>query len=241
MTRELNVLSRQWDFALRLFFTSRRDPVRGNVGEGHGTTSLLINVALLVTLVGCKGVPGERGEQGSPGDVGTQGTMGTQGARGEVGPAGPRGPAAPHVAWVDASGNDVPGIVGTDPVYFDNSGTLWTIDVHTLQVTPYGNGTNLRIAYTTSDCTGELYVSNLLRQLPPPRVPFRLSRDNSVRTVRDGAAATIVRLCAFSDAPGVCSSLGECVDAPALFETMTMIVQIPALAATPPVHPELRE
>jgi hypothetical protein len=207
-----------------------------------------ISASVLVCwLVGCNGGDGQQGATGAPGQPGAMGTMGQQGVQGPPGPQGP--PGASAIAWADATGVVIPGVVlvpaqvGPEVMYFDEHGFMWKVDSETISVMPYSTS---RAYYQSQNCTGPAYyeVSSGNPGAVRPRMTFQVEGTGEVRVRNDDSIVSGAPLCSFvyvggcaqpsSNGAPTCEAIGVTP------ESQTTVVTAPTIQATPPLHPLLQ-
>lgn len=181
-------------------------------------------------LIGCaekgaSGEPGARGADGAPGAKGDTGERGEPGARGADGTAIA---GARIVLWVDATG----AVIGPEPVFIDDAGVQWPLDLETGTVKPVPLSEDVYFAST--DCSGQAYrysaglprvasslpladggVALVVRDDTTPSVAITLSMTNGARRGRDGFCAAgfsvlqqaqVVPVGAFREVPALTTS-----------------------------------
>lgn len=137
--------------------------------------------------------------------------------------------------WVDATGTQVEGVFGADPVapglnYFDPDGHIWKIDPETLEVDVSAIG---RKVHASANCSGSVFY-----EIGLPRVATQVINQVTVefRVRLDATTAQNISPRSFLNS-------GNCVSDPgtsrALAETDTVVVSKPVVAGTGPLHAEL--
>lgn len=161
---------------------------------------------LVLLVLGCaqKGEPGAKGEAGAPGADGAPGAKGDPGERGAPGARGADGTAIPGariVLWVDATG----AVIGPEPVFIDDAGVQWPLDLETGTVKP--QALSELVYFASTDCSGQAYragglprvgsslplgdggVSLVVRDDTTPAVAITLSVSNGAQRGPDGFCA----------------------------------------------------
>ncbi|HBK33788.1 TPA: hypothetical protein DEP34_03205 [Candidatus Uhrbacteria bacterium] len=136
---------------------------------------------LLLACVGCQPEPcvceqglegpeGPSGPQGDPGPQGIQGPQGDQGSQGVEGPQGNLGVPGFSLAIVDGDGAYIGNIVDVTSAAYSSPGgsnfLVFNTDIelffYVSRLPPKVVDQNENINFTTTDCTGQAYIENIL-------------------------------------------------------------------------------
>ena len=180
------------------------------------------------------------------GSSGSTGTTGNQAPDGPPGLAGSPGPAVlGGIAWADATGNIIPGLINfdfSDPVdhfrFFDADGNIWglnlTEDSHPRALPVYGKS----FFFESDNCTGSPFID--FARLARARVVFHTVNDNVPRIVRDDARVHDIVAKSVKRDNGQCFlSIGPNGYDDFFSVDDTVVVVAPTITATLPLHPVL--
>ena len=147
---------------------------------------------------------------------------------------GPGGGSGSGLVWVDAVGDEVPGVVSMweGLAYVDGDDVFWRLDPFGYDAEAFSAlGYTEGLRYSDAGCT-EAFVLDP----PPPRVAFYFDADD-YRIVSDDAEAVELGT-VYRTSGEDCESEGDTIYSAVSADDLTRVTR-PDVTWTPPLHPEL--